>query len=575
MSRARKAGHRERAAQARWEPPPLAGRIAVGFAVALLLVAPPASNSFWAVNGLRSLPLAGAVGVIVAAVAAVAWMRARPRSWIAWAALAVTIAAMLAVPLREKLHFLGDTAVRIRAMGVFGQGLASSSIEEWSHTLHANPLDILVNFLGPIGLQKTGASVLQGIQTAAFLLALLYLWGAWRLAGVVSRPDARERAAVALALVLSGTLQAFAGYAESTGLLLVTAAWWWAEMLRPMAKPRDATRVAVSWFVMFLAHRMALVMLVPMAWRALGTPFPGDRPEPRGRLLIGVGLATAAAAVTLGLGMGGRQAQSDLNDMWSAFRAVAGGAWLPPTDVLNALFLVAPLAFLAPALAGASTTRQALATPEGRLLSIAALLLLPLAWVIPGGPNGLGAHRDWDLDALLGLTLTVLALRSWVLLSPARAAGALIWAAPAIAIVAAGWIGVNAHAPTALSRVEALPQGSPRMADGHLSHVYVFLGQRAMNQRQPGHAAPLYERAFQLNPNPRSLLLAAESWVLSGDIRRARSAVARARAIELHPSLREIARSLDGMIARATADSIARSAVRSTADSSVVTRFAR
>src|SRR5262249_11135287 len=112
-------------------------------------------------------------------------------------------------------------------------------------------------------------------------------------------------------------------------------------------------------------------------------------------------------------------------------------------------------------------------------------------------------------------------------------------------------------------RARALVEQPPGLAEPHLSHLHVYLGQRAMDMGQPRLAAPEFEHAFDLNRNPRRAFMAAEAWVMSGDLTGARSALARGRAGgPLPPTLRQSARELDGMIARLAADSAARAAPR-------------
>src|SRR5262249_13592700 len=149
------------------------------------------------------------------------------------------------------------------------------------------PLDILVDFLAPIGLTRLGTPLGQGVSLVSFTLALVFFAGVWRAVGRLEAPP-ELRLALCAAVVASGTLEAFAAYAESAGLLLATAAWWWAEALAPLDGPRQAVRAACAWMMLFLAHRMGLLMLAPLAWRALGPALPGDRPEAR-RWLLALG----------------------------------------------------------------------------------------------------------------------------------------------------------------------------------------------------------------------------------------------------------------------------------------------
>jgi hypothetical protein len=80
-----------------------------------------------------------------------------------------------------------------------------------------------------------------------------------------------------------------------------------------------------------------------------------------------------------------------------------------------------------------------------------------------------------------------------------------------------------------------------------------------MDLGEPGYAAPEFELAFALNPNPRRALMAAEAWAGAGDFVAARAAVARARAAgELSPSLEQSAGRIEALIARMSADTTAR-----------------
>lgn len=526
---------------------------------ALLLLAPAASNWFWGVNGFRSLP--GEARVLLAIVAmgfaALPLMRLRSRSAMLalGATLALAIALLVAFPLREVAHFLGDTQVRLRAMAIFSANMISVTLTEWSTRLHANPLDIVVDFLGPIGLRGLGAPVGQGVSIVSCVLALVFFAGVWRVAGRLGAPP-EARLALCAALALGGTLEVFAGYAESAGLLLATAAWWWAEMLRPLNGTAQAARTAGAWLVLLLGHRMGLVMLLPLAWRAFGPALPGDQPAARRRLaLLGLAAAAVGVAVML-LGAGGRQLGMDAGDMTRAL----SGAWraIPPSDYLNTLALVAPLALLAPWLAGREALAGYLGSPAFRLLLSAALPLLPLMWIIPANDNGLGAHRDWDLGALGGFTLTLAAAGLLARLPWGRLRGALVWILPLLALQAGGWLAVNASAPATMLRARALVEQPPGLADPHLSHLHMYLGQRAMDMRRPRLAAPEFDRAFELNRNPRRAFMAAEAWALSGNLAAARAALARGRSAgPLSPTLHESAVQLDAMVGRMALDSAA------------------
>ena len=115
------------------------------------------------------------------------------------------------------------------------------SLGELSRGLHATPLDLAAGFFVPVAIHRSGATVSDSISVVSMVLAVIFMLGVWRL---TLRLDMRKetRVGVALALVLSGLLQAFAGYAESTGLLLALAPWWWVEVLAPHGSRRQAAR---------------------------------------------------------------------------------------------------------------------------------------------------------------------------------------------------------------------------------------------------------------------------------------------------------------------------------------------
>jgi hypothetical protein len=156
-------------------------------------------------------------------------------------------------------------------------------------------------------------------------------------------------------------------------------------------------------------------------------------------------------------------------------------------------------------------------------------LLIALMWVFPFGENGLGLHRDWDTNVLLGVTLTVGAA---VFLSGAgqpKLRAALPVTLPLLAITALSWVAVNADVGLATRRAIALATSPHALTDPQRAHLHAYFGQRAMDERHPEVAAPHYEQAFREGGNPRRALLAAEAWLLAGNEDAARAAIAAAR----------------------------------------------
>jgi hypothetical protein len=541
---------RAQRAQGRIELPAAALGFLAAWA-ALLLLAPPADNGFWGVNGFRSLEGGTRLALLLVAALTAGLVRVRSRG--AAAAVALTLAVVVAFPLREPIHFLGDTQVRLRAMAIFTADMISVTMTEWSTRLHANPFDILIDFLVPIGLRRLGLPLVGAVSAVTAVLALVYLAGLWR---IIGRLNVAREARVPLwgAMVLSGALLAFAGYAESAGLLLAAAAWWWSEMMSPLDRPHQAWRTAGAWLALALCHRLALAMLLPMAWRALGPPFPGDQ-RPVRRLFLG---ASAAALLVVGgamqLSAGGRQLGMDLSDLMRSLTGMLRA--VPPRDYLNTLALVAPLAWMAPWFAGRSAVAAFIRQPAGGLLVVSSLVVLPVMWILPANGYGLGAHRDWDLATLGGLTLTIAAAALLATLPAPRVRGALLAALPVLALGSGGWLLVNASEQAVLLRARALVEKPPGLIEPHAAQLHDWLGQRAMSLGEPAYAAPEFERSFELNRNPRRALLASEAWARAGDLPHARAMLARAYdAGPLSPSLTESARRLAELITRMAADS--------------------
>jgi len=211
---------------------------------------------------------------------------------------------------------------------------------------------------------------------------------------------------------------------------------------------------------------------------------------------------------------------------------------------------VAPLALIDVPLAGVAAGSAFLRQPIARLAALtAAPLLIGLVWLFPLGASGLGAHRDWDANILLGLALTAAGAQVLARAHGARLRAVLPWTIVLLALSAGSWIAVNANEETSVHRALAVANRTS-LPDAQRSHAYLFLGQRAMDVGDAQAAGAFYDRAFELNPNPRRALLAAEAWTVAGDPSSARRSLERARARELNPSLVTAANSLEGAIAR-------------------------
>lgn len=466
------------------------------------------------------------------------------------------LAFALAFPWREKVHVLGDTQLRMRALFAERLPSAGASWSEWlahaANTLHAAPLDLLLNVIPAVALHGLGMRISTAVAWVGAVQALLFMALAWKLARHLA-PGPSLLGPLALAIVLTGVLEAFAGYADSASLVALVALGWWSEILVPLDRRAQAWRVT-AWFVaLVLTHRVGAVMLLPQVLRAAGPALPGDRAEAR-RALLAITAAVAAVAIAGALmTVAGRQL---LRDATEILRSAAGFTW-KPLDIASALIVVAPLALVAPALAGRAGSAFWRDPRALWIASGAAPLLVALIWLFPFGESGLGMHRDWDTNVLLGITLMVGAA---VLLCHAglpRLGAALQAALPLLALTALSWVAVNADAGLATRRAIALATEATALTAPQRAHLHLYFGQRAMDERQPEVGAQHYERAFREGGNPRRALLAAEAWLVAGRADRARAAIAEARAAgALSPELEASARRLESSLAPADTASV-------------------
>lgn len=519
----------------------------------VILFAPAGSTYWWGVNTLRSLesPAPAAVVLVSLAMAGIAFVSLR-NPIVRWLS-ALAIAACVAFPLRETIHYLGDSQLRFRSLVMVGAG-ALPAVGSWWTRLHLNPLDVLVNILAVAGLQRLGLSAAHSVSLVSSVLGLLFLAVCWRLAGRLSS-DAGARWGLTAALALSGVLEAFAGLTESAGLVAVATTWWWAEALRPLDRKAQAWRMAAAFVALSLSHRIGIVMVVPLLWRALGPPFERDLPTARRWLLVLGAVVVAALAATFVATGSGAQMLRDLGDLANGIRT--GHA--RPSDVLNLLVLVSPLALLAPFVAGRTATAAWLRSREAALLLVIAVpLALILMLAFPAVPTTLGSERDWDASLLSGVTLTVAGAAILGRLHPARRRNALAVVLPVLGLCAFSWLAANHDETAAMRRAFAMAERPSTLTPLQAGYLHAFLGQRALDQGQAAIGGQQFERAFEVGGSARRALQASEAWLAAGQPVAARRALAKALTRgPLGPELEDIAHRLDAMIAQALADTTA------------------
>ncbi len=514
-------------------------RTAAAMALALLvlglrLAAPATRLDLWGVNGFRavSLPERGAL-LMAGALVALALGTLR-RTW-TWAAVGILACVAIAFPLREAIHWLGDTSLRMRAIA--DPVPPGATWDALRHALHAAPLDAAIGYTLPRAIvQVTGCDAPTAVSVVGALLALVAMAGAWRLAGALDwRPPGAR--ALLVVLAVAGALELFAGYAESGGVFVAGLVWWLSEVMRDDGAPTGAgwghgLRVWIGWLLLTLAHRMALLLVPGLLVWSLARP---PRRVARALVTLGVALAGVLASAWLDRGRLGGDARE-----WLAVSRSAGGLRaVSAMDALQLLAVTCPLLFVFPALQRRPALVAARRAPVWIALACAVPLLV-VGMVQPATPSGLGAERDWDLSVPGGLLLAV-AMLAW--LEPpatARAARPPRVAATVVAVGAAAWLAVNASVTASVDRAVSLAYAD-RLPAAQRSHLFMFLGERAQQLGDPTLAAPFYEQAYALVRNPRRAIMAARAWCEAGDLSRAAQLLAEARAVALPPDLAEAA----------------------------------
>ncbi len=508
---------------------PRAAGLALVAVLAIVTFAPGTSNFFWGVGGLREASPLAWMALGLGALAAAAWSLGAP---LPFATLILLGLVTLVGPWRESGHLLGDTYVRQRALELAERGGAIASFREFGRLMHAQPLDNLLGVWGPAVLTRLGVRIAVSQAVVGAGLASAWFWIART---TVRRVAPAASSALAVALVVGGSLEVLTGYAESGGVLLVCGAFWWSRMLAPVDSPRRAALVVFAWLVLAAAHRVALVAVVPQLLRAYVIRLPGD--DDRLRRWIGVGTLLALAAGALVGGAGVREVLAqDFTELLATLRR-----FMPLHDVLNLVAVVAPLALLAPMVVGLRGLREAFRSPRGRLHAAALVPMLPLVFVFPMAPHGLGAHRDWELAIMPGWIASSLAVTVLATLEPRRLRGALALLLPAQLLLAAAWLVPNADAGATHARAVALVHGPGRVRWEARAHACTYLGYRAADAGADRESAEWFDESFASLANPRTALLAAESWLRAGDAAAAGRSLQRARECGNLPTALEAA----------------------------------
>jgi len=281
-------------------------------------------------------------------------------------------------------------------------------------------------------------------------------------------------------------------------------------MLAPMKTVRRAAASSLLWLLLMLAHRLSIVLLPFMLWRALGPAWPDDQPRAR-RALAGLGVLATALAFIVAAQIGeGSQLIRDVRDFLAGAHT-AGGGLVAPLDLVSLVLILLPLAALGAWFVSPSEWRLALRDPRVQLPLVAGLVLVSV--VVQVRPSGLGPYRDWDLGSLGGLCLQIAAAAVLARLAGARLRVALLWLLPALTLVAGGWVAVHADTDATLKRAARLAIDGSSMGSFQRAQVFLFLGALAAESEQAPDAAMYYTRSYDLAPTPMRGFMAASYWM--------------------------------------------------------------
>jgi hypothetical protein len=500
----------------RFQNPIAASRTRVLLAVLLVLAlarglatALPVGTS-WGVGQARDVHPAVLAGVIVAALAALAWAvsstkprpTARPAPWIAAAwpwALAGALGALL-ILLPDRVRFVGDFLLRI--------GILESATGFATIFPQALPLDEFLNHVLPVRvaalLHVTPLAVLRvmGVLEAGVLVAL-----AVRFARLVTRSEGAA-AAVATVIALGGYATFLSGYPKPTtqvALCVVATATLGYELV---TRRRAAWAFALAVSLGLLLHRGALPLLLPwlvatvihvrdqIGARAMVRALPLATP-----LVVLALLARPLAERIVGFDAGVNFLPPEVQAQGGVLAAAFASTRL--IDDLNAVLFHAPLAPLAlVTLAHAPRRRDALFLASVVLAFLPILLFVHLP---------LGPFRD--VDALGGFGAALAVASAWTVarwLEP-EGASAVRGVAMAVGLSVAVPFVLGVVAATDLergfARANAIVAGPPVRSATQRASVLDWVGLRALNESRYGVARDAFARLCRETPIPHALEL--------------------------------------------------------------------
>jgi tetratricopeptide repeat protein len=507
---------------------------ALGACLALPVLASfTSTNWLWGLDTLRWWPVPAAIGLAILGAAgfvpavARAIGRALEKIGAAWEArprrgdaLAAAIVFATAFVLRDRILFVGDSALRAGAL--------SLDVPMARLFPQAFPLDLAINVHLARVLALQGLNPLTALQLVGALLAALFTLATLAFLKSIGARGALLPAA-AVVLLGGGYLVHFAGY-DKYGPLLVGIALAAAGAARLARDRRGAWTLALGTTICVLSTRVGYTILPPallaylLAWRH-GTHRPRIAAAAGFTLLIALAMLPRAIDILLGF-------DRQVHMPGGAVARTLGSSGAPDllvrlSDALNVLFFLVPLwpAGVA-AVLGVRAARSSAPVRGSGLAAVAALALALQLAIVFAIRARQGVARDWD--AYVGAGLVVGLVTAGALVSWWRAAGGGAGSAAggrtgtsmtrpaavtvALACAVALW-GLHAGESMSLRRLEAQLAASPAWGEAARAAAYDRLGLRALRLGRYEEAARHFERATAVAPNPRFLYQAGLAYL--------------------------------------------------------------
>lgn len=413
----------------------------------------------WGVSHLAFLPAAWQVAFLGAAL----WFCFRPPNgraiaWIGARFFSAGSGALL-VAVATGIFLVGQVAVPLLGDGLI---LSKSIPAPADPRVHA-PLVMHLSLLLEGAAAQDPADTFRFLSIGSGVLSVILAW-------VIARAHedtAPESAIVVFGLLFSGFVQLFFGYIETYPPAIPAVLLYLHLGLLAVKEKCAIWAPAVALGAIGSIHYLLLALLPSLL------AIPMLRPSEQHPRAAAAGLGTSSLAIAAGL-------LALLGADLQVFAAGSGKHMLPLfrgpgythaytlfsplhlVDIANLLLLVAPAAWMIAVIVPPSCW---LAGPKGRFLALAAAG--PLGAVFLLNPE-IGAFRDWDLFAFVGVPLTLLAIHALNRYDVARASRTALPVLIAAGLHTAAWVSVNAGESRAVNYFRHNLESHPLSTHAHV-----------------------------------------------------------------------------------------------------------